>query len=164
MQISDILRNKGPHGTEVVTISPDAAVSVLLAALAKHNVGALVVLGGGTSAGSTSTGGTSTGSTSTGDTVAGIVSERDIVRALNHRGAAVLASTVAEIMTTPVISCTSGDLLDQVAETMTQRRVRHMPVIDDGRLAGIVTIGDVVLNRTRQLEQEREQLEHYITS
>ena len=148
MQISDILRNKGPRGTDVVTISPDAAVSVLLAELAEHNIGALVVL---------------RRDTVSGQTVAGIVSERDIVRALNDRGAAVLTSTVAEIMTTTVISCTSGDSLDQVAEIMTQRRVRHMPVIDGGRLAGIVTIGDVVLNRTRQLEQDREQLEHYIT-
>ena len=153
MQISDVLRNKGSHGTDVVTIHPDAAVSVLLAALAEHNVGALVVLRGDTVA----------GQSVAGQSVAGIVSERDIVRALNERGAAVLTSAVAEIMTTSVISCTSGDYLDQVAEIMTQRRVRHMPVIDDGQLAGIVTIGDVVLNRTRQLEQDREQLEHYIT-
>jgi CBS domain-containing protein len=98
-----------------------------------------------------------------GDTVVGIVSERDVVRRLNDRGAAILDATVADIMTSPVLSCSSQDSVEGVATTMTERRIRHMPVIDDGTLEGIVTIGDVVLSRTRQLEQDRHQLEQYIT-
>jgi CBS domain-containing protein len=140
MKISDILRYKG---SVVVTIEPDADVRVVLSQLAVHNVGALVV--------------------SQDDTVIGIVSERDIVRKLNEMGNAVLGAKVADIMTASVVSCASEDSLDQVASSMTELRIRHMPVIDDGRLVGIVTIGDVVLSRTRQLEQDRAQLEQYIT-
>jgi CBS domain-containing protein len=144
MKISDILRHKASvGGSAVVTIAPDGAVSDVLAQLAEHNIGALIVCDA--------------------DEVAGIVSERDIVRRLNERGAGVLEATVAEIMTSPVVSCAPQDPVDDVAQTMTDRRIRHMPVIDDGELIGIVTIGDVVLSRTRQLEQDRSQLEQYIT-
>jgi CBS domain-containing protein len=156
MKISDILRHKqktaasgdtaagqNAAGSAVVTIAPDATVTELLAALAAHRIGALVVIDGGV--------------------VVGIVSERDIVRRLNDRGAAVLESRIADIMTAPVLSCRSADSLDSVATTMTERRIRHLPVIDDGRLTGIVTIGDVVSSRMRQLEHDRGQLEHYIT-
>ena len=140
MKISDILRHKG---STVVTISPSDSVSVLLSRLAEHKVGALVVVDG--------------------DPVAGIVSERDVVRRLAERGVGVLDGTVDEIMTTDVVHCAPEDSVDSVAETMTERRIRHMPVISDGRLAGIVSIGDVVLSRMRQLEQDRGQLEQYIT-
>lgn len=146
MKIADILRHKtgtGPGGTTVVTIAPDAPVGQLLAALAEHRIGALVVVDEGS--------------------VVGIVSERDVVRRLNERGAALLDARVGDIMTAPVVSCGSNDSVDDVARTMTDRRIRHMPVIDDGALDGIVTIGDVVLSRTRQLEQDRRQLERYIT-
>lgn len=148
MNISDILRHKtatsaATGGATVLTIAPSAAVTELLATLAEHRIGALVVVEG--------------------DTVVGIVSERDVVRRLNDRGAAILDATIAEIMTSPVLSCGSHDSVDSVAATMTERRIRHMPVIDDGKLDGIVTIGDVVLSRTRQLEQDRRQLEQYIT-
>lgn len=145
MNISDILRHKSTAtgGATVVVIAPGAAVTDLLARLAEHRIGALVVLDG--------------------HTVVGIVSERDVVRRLNDRGAAILDATVAEIMTSPVLSCSSHDSIDSVAATMTERRIRHMPVINDGKLDGIVTIGDVVLSRTRQLEQDRRQLEQYIT-
>jgi CBS domain-containing protein len=148
MNISDILRHKATagaanKGAPVVTIGPSGAVKDLLAKLAEHGIGALVVVDG--------------------PKVVGIVSERDIVRRLNDPGASILDGTVADIMTSPVLSCTSQDSVDSVAATMTERRIRHMPVIDDGKLDGIVTIGDVVLNRTRQLEQDRSQLEQYIT-
>jgi CBS domain-containing protein len=143
MKISDILRHKArTSGSTVITIESTGAVSELLAKLAEHRIGALVV--------------------SDGDVVVGIVSERDVVRRLNERGAAVLTASVADIMTTSVLSCSSSDSVDSVAETMTERRIRHLPVIDDGTLSGIVTIGDVVLSRTRQLEQDRSQLEQYI--
>lgn len=140
MKISDILRHKG---SDVVTAAPTDSVTALLARLAERNIGALVVADG--------------------DAVAGIVSERDVVRRLHERGAAVLEAGVGDIMTSEVVSCASTDTVDSVAETMTQRRIRHMPVIDDGRLVGIVTIGDVVLSRTQQLEQDRSRLEQYIT-
>jgi CBS domain-containing protein len=139
VKISDILRHKG---SAVVTIAPTAPVAALLATLSEHGIGALVVADGAT--------------------VVGIVSERDVVRRLHERGAGLLAATVAELMTAAVVSCTSHDLVDDVATTMTELRVRHMPVIDDAQLIGIVSIGDVVLSRIQQLENDRGQLEQYI--
>lgn len=144
MNISDILRHKAAtRGVTVVTIEPSGAVKELLATLAEYSIGALVVVEAGE--------------------VVGIVSERDVVRRLDEHGASVLDGTVADIMTAPVLSCSSQDTVESVATTMTERRIRHMPVIDNGTLDGIVTIGDVVLSRTRQLEQDRNQLEQYIT-
>ena len=153
MKISDILRHKqsdppgstagARSGSAVATITADDPVANLLAELAEHGIGALVVIEG--------------------TRVIGMVSERDVVRTLHDRGAPVLSDTVGHIMTTDVVSCTSHDSVDDVAATMTQRRVRHMPVIDDGQLVGIVSIGDVVFSRMRQLEQDRGQLEQYIT-
>lgn len=143
MNISDILRFKG---ADVITITPDESVASLLAQLAEHNVGALLVV----DAGDQSRG-------------IGVVSERDVVRSIAERGAALLEASVEEIMTATVVSCSSHDSVDSVAETMTERRVRHMPVIDDGQLVGIVSIGDVVSSRIRQLEKDRGQLEHYIS-
>jgi CBS domain-containing protein len=145
MRISDILRHKETaSGADVVTISPTDTVTTLVAALAEHNVGALIAVDG--------------------DSVIGIVSERDIVRRIAEHGAGVLEKPVSEIMTTSVLSCTSGDSVDSIAETMTTRRIRHMPVIDDGTLVGIISIGDVVSSRIRQLEHDRGQLEQYISS
>jgi CBS domain-containing protein len=141
MNISDILRHKG---SDVLTATPADTVSDTVTALAEHNVGALVVLDG--------------------DRVAGIVSERDIVRRIAKSGPEILGRPVTEIMTTTVLSCASTDSDFTVAETMTKHRVRHMPVIDDGALSGIVSIGDVVLSRIRQLELDRGQLEQYISS
>lgn len=140
MKISDILRHKG---SSVVTIAPAESVRDLLTRLAAHNVGALVVADG--------------------EHVVGIISERDIVRRLNERGAAILDLAVSELMTSSVISCSSDDDVDSIAGGMTELHIRHMPVLNDGRLAGIVSIGDVVAGRIRQLEQDRSQLEQYIT-
>ncbi|MEO6885865.1 MAG: CBS domain-containing protein [Jatrophihabitantaceae bacterium] len=144
MKISDILRNKPAHtGTEVVTISPSGTVKDLVALLTQHKIGALVVMDG--------------------THVAGIVSERDIVRRLNDAGADVLAGSVADIMTATVVSCGPEDDIDDIATTMTERRIRHMPVLDEQALVGLVSIGDVVSSRMNQLEQDRGQLEQYIT-
>ena len=140
MKISDILRHKG---ASVVTIAPGDSVRDLLSALAQHNVGALVVVDN--------------------DQVVGIISERDIVRQLDERGEAVLAATVSDLMTATVVSCAPDDAVDSIAGAMTELRIRHMPVLASGRLAGIVTIGDVVAGQIRQLEQDRGQLEQYIT-
>jgi len=144
MNIADILRWKATsNAAEVFTATPADSVRDLLRSLAEHNVGALVVVAD--------------------DAVAGVVSERDIVRRLGAEGADVLDRPIAEIMTTAVVTCASGDSIDGVAETMTARRIRHMPVVDGGRLVGIVSIGDVVSHRMRQLESDRGQLEHYIS-
>ena len=140
MLISDILRRKG---STVVTISSDAPVSEMLATLTEHNIGALVVVEG--------------------DRTVGIASERDVVRGLHRDGARVLEQPVSQLMTTEVVSCEPTDGVDQVGAEMTERRVRHMPVLANGELAGIVTIGDVVAARIADLEQTRGQLESYIT-
>jgi CBS domain-containing protein len=140
VKISDILRYKG---SDVVTIAPDAPVTQVLAKLAEHNVGALVVLRG--------------------EAVAGIVSERDIVRRLNETGAELLNHPVDTIMTVSVLTTQPDASVDSVAQTMTEERIRHLPVVDNGRLAGVISVGDVVSSRIRQLEQDRGQLEHYIT-
>ncbi|WP_020657807.1 CBS domain-containing protein [Amycolatopsis benzoatilytica] len=141
MRIADVLQRKG---AAVATVSPGTTVTELLAGLARHNVGAMVVVGpdGG---------------------IAGIVSERDVVRRLHDHGPAILAGPVADIMTTLVASCAPGDPVDQLSGLMTERRIRHVPVLDDGRLVGIVSIGDVVKIRMEQLEQSQEQLEAYIS-
>jgi CBS domain-containing protein len=140
MKISDILRYKG---SDVITIAPDARVTDVLAKLAEHNVGALVVVRG--------------------EDVVGIVSERDIVRRLNGTGAELLDHPVDTIMTVSVLTTGPDASIDSVAQTMTDQRIRHLPVVDNGRLAGVISVGDVVSSRIRQLEQDRGQLEHYIT-
>ena len=140
MKISDIVRHKG---SSVVTIGPADPVTDLLARLAEHNIGAIVVVDR--------------------DAVVGIVSERDVVRRLNTDGAELLSRSVSEVMTSSVVSCAPGDSVDSIGAAMTELRVRHMPVLTGGQLAGIVTIGDVVAGRIRQLEQDRVQLEGYIT-
>jgi CBS domain-containing protein len=145
MRITDILRRKG---SEVVTIPADGTVRELLARLADHDIGALVVVDGDPAAGSGS--------------VVGIVTERDVVRRLNQDGDALLDTEVGAIMTTDVLTSKPDDDIDRIAEMMTQRRVRHLPVMDGGRLAGLVSIGDVVKSRIEQLEHDRGALEHYI--
>lgn len=140
MRIADVLRNKG---TSVAVVSPETTVRELLAGLAEHNIGAMPVLGP--------------------DGVVGIVSERDVVRKLHELGEALLSRPVSEIMTTVLATCTPGDSVDDLSVLMTQRRVRHVPVLDNGRLAGIVSIGDVVKTRMEELETSQEQLQAYIT-
>ena len=140
MKIGDVLGAK--PSKDVVTISPDAGVRDLVAMLAAHNVGALIVSGDGA-------------------TVDGIVSERDVVRHLHHDGT-VVNNTVGAIMTSEVETCGSDTLLDDLMKMMTDRRIRHVPVVDDGRLVGIVSIGDVVKHRIDQLQFERDQLDSYV--
>jgi CBS domain-containing protein len=140
MRISDLLRDKG---SAVATVSPTTSVTELLGVLSKYNIGATVV--------------------TEGDNVVGIVSERDIVRRLQERGANLLSAPVGEIMTRNVVTCAPADSVDSLASTMTERRIRHMPVVSGGQLVGIVSIGDVVKSRISQLETDREQLESYIS-
>ena len=142
MRITDVLRVKG---TRVVTVTPDTTVRQLLAVLAEHRIGAVVVSHDGTS-------------------VDGIASERDIVRAFARRGAAALSEPVTAIYTAEVHTITPETQIEEVMRMMTERRVRHAPVVQDGVLRGIVSIGDVVKNRIDELETERAALTDYITS
>jgi CBS domain-containing protein len=140
MRVADVLRTKG---SEVATVPPKVSVTGLLEDLARYNVGAMVVVDAN-------------------GAVAGIVSERDVVRRLHERGAELLTAPVEEIMTSPVVTCEPSEGIDNLAEIMTERRIRHMPVVEDNRLVGIVSIGDIVKSRIQQLESDREQLESYI--
>jgi CBS domain-containing protein len=140
MRIADVLRNKG---AAVITINPNATVRELLAGLTEHNIGAMVVVGS--------------------EGLAGVVSERDVVRKLHTDGVAVLTRPVSTIMTPAVVTCTKADTVDNLSVLMTENRVRHVPVIEDGRLVGIVSIGDVVKTRMEELESEHQQLQSYIT-
>lgn len=140
MRISDILRSKG---TEVATVTQTTTVTGLLAEMAVRNIGAMVVVGPD-------------------GVVVGIVSERDIVRRLQSDGPELLRMPVTDIMSSVLISCGPGDAVDDLAALMTHNRIRHVPVLDDGRLAGIVSIGDVVKNRLEELQSESRQLQAYI--
>lgn len=139
MIIADILRSKG---AAVLTIAPEASAAELAAVLAENRIGAVVVEH---------------------DRPIGIVSERDVVRGLNSEGAGVLDASVADLMTTELFTCEPADSVDRISVAMTERRIRHVPVLDGGELAGIVSIGDVVAARIRDLETARGQLESYIT-
>ncbi len=140
MKIHDVIRAKDSR--EIVTISPDASVRDLVALLAEHNIGAVIVSGDGSA-------------------VDGIVSERDVVRKL--RGdEGVLDAPVQQIMTASVRSVEPGQDVDSLMALMTEHRIRHVPVIDDGKLVGVVSIGDVVKSRIMQLEFERDQLDSYV--
>jgi CBS domain-containing protein len=142
MRIHDVIAGKPSH--EVVTISPDATVRELVALLAEHNVGALVVSTDGLS-------------------VEGIVSERDVVRQL-HENDQVLGATVATIMTTEVRTAEPDEHLNDLMQLMTEHRIRHVPVVTDGGLSGIISIGDVVKYRMSELEFERDQLDTFVHS
>jgi len=140
MRVADILHGKG---NTVTTVSPEATVRDALALLAEHNIGALVVTGDGAA-------------------VAGIVSERDIVRCLNGSPTA-FDEPVATIMTPDVATSDPTASVDELMRLMTDRRIRHIPVVSGGQLAGIVSIGDVVKSRIGELEFERQQLSSYIS-
>ena len=140
MRISDVLRTKGAM---VATVTPETSVAGLLTELSVHNIGAMVVVSP--------------------DGVLGIVSERDVVRKLHELGADLLRRPVSEIMTTLVATCGPNDTVDSLSALMTRNRVRHVPVVVDGKLSGIVSIGDVVKTRMEELEREQQQLQAYIT-
>lgn len=142
MRISDLLRHKGDR---VVTIRPERPVTELLEMLSANAVGALVV-------------------SVDGHTVDGIVSERDVVRGLHRSGPVLLERPVDEIMSRQVRTCPPQTELDELMRLMTDGRFRHVPVLEGGRLAGIISIGDVVKHRIDELEGERDQLQAYIAS
>jgi CBS domain-containing protein len=140
-RIADVLRSKG---SEVVTVGPDTLVSELLAVLVGRNIGAAVV--------------------TSGDAVVGIVSERDVVHCVYGRGGQLLSTPVSDIMTKDVVTCLPDDEVDSLMRTMTERRIRHLPVVVDGQLVGIVSIGDMVKARIGELEEERAHLHSYLAA
>jgi CBS domain-containing protein len=142
VQISQLLRRKG---REVATIDGSESVRSALALLAEKGIGALVV-------------------SSDGRRIDGILSERDVARGLHDRGAGLLAEPVSSVMTAQVHTCRPQASVHDLAQTMTDHRVRHVPVVEDGALVGIVSIGDVVKARLDELEEERKQLVDYIQS
>ncbi|GAA1220145.1 CBS domain-containing protein [Pseudonocardia alaniniphila] len=141
MRIADVLRSKG---SDVATVDPSVTVAELISQLATHNVGALPVVDEGQ--------------------LVGIVSERDVVRRLDVAGPGLLEASVGDIMITGVTTCAPGDSVADIAAVMTNRRFRHLPVVVEGQLAGIVSIGDLVKARIDLLESEREQLQSYIAA
>jgi CBS domain-containing protein len=140
MNVHAILRNKGKS---VVTIHPDATVERAIGVLRQRGIGALVVSGDG-------------------ENVDGILSERDIVEALGRYGSELLAINVAEVMTCPVVTCDPEDSVAEMMAEMTNRRIRHFPVIEAGRLIGIVSIGDLVKSRLDQIEYEAHSMRSFI--
>lgn len=140
MKIEDVIRTKG---NKVVTIAPSATVAELVNLLTEHNIGAVVV-------------------STDGSHVAGIVSERDVVRRLAAAGGDIMGDTVEQLMTDEVMTGTPSDSLEETAHTMTYQRVRHLPVVVAGQLVGLVSIGDVVKYRIDQLTDERDHLIGYL--
>ena len=141
MKLEDVIRTKGT--ASVVTIAPQASVSALVTVMADNNIGAVVV-------------------STDGHHIEGIVSERDVVRALATHGGDALHHTVASIMTAEVVVATPEDGVEETAHTMTARRVRHIPLVVEGELHGLVSIGDVVKSRIAQLTEERNHLLGYL--
>lgn len=140
MLVSDILKIKG---TNVVTIAPDTPVGAAVATLAEKRIGCIVV-------------------TTDGGVLSGILSERDVVRVLAEQGGDVLDEPVSALMTPKVVTCAPSQTIAQVMEMMTSGRFRHVPVLQDGRLAGMISIGDVVKFRLEETEEEVRQLAAYV--
>lgn len=139
MRIANVLSAKG---SVVATVTPDVPVADLLAEMVEHCVGAVVVVHDGA--------------------VAGMVWERDLVRLLHERGASLLQTPVSKIMNVDVISCGLTDEVDEILRIMTNRRIRHLPVILDNELCGVVSMGDLVKARIGELEADRAFLQSYI--
>jgi CBS domain-containing protein len=135
----------GVKGTNVVTVRDDISLADAASILRDQRVGALVV-------------------SNDGQHIDGIISERDVVRALANHGASVLGRPVSSAMSTDVVTCRAGDAVESLMVSMTERRIRHLPVVDDdAMLGGVISIGDVVKARLGQLETENQQLYEYIT-
>jgi CBS domain-containing protein len=142
MLVSHLLEGKG---TMVATTTGDATVGEVVSDLARHRIGALVV-------------------SSDGHQIDGIVSERDIVQHLSEVRTAFLEEPVGSIMSTAVRVCSPADDVESIMNLMTEHRIRHVPVVEDGRLCGIISIGDVVKSRIQELEKDRNELMEYITA
>jgi CBS domain-containing protein len=140
MNVETILRTKG---RSVATIRPDESIGAAVDTLISLNIGALVV-------------------SADGENVDGIISERDIVHALARHGPGLSSLLVAEVMTRPVVTCDPTESVGELMAEMTNRRIRHLPVVQDGRLCGIVSIGDLVKNRLDEIEFEASSMRSFI--
>jgi CBS domain-containing protein len=141
MQVSVLLQTKG---TEVHAVPPDVSVADAIEVLSRHRIGAVVVSADGRS-------------------IDGILSERDIVRALADHGPSVVSQPAHAVMTTDVVTCQPDTTVEELMAVMTNRRMRHVPVLVEGELAGLVSIGDVVKDHIATLEHETRALHDYIT-
>jgi CBS domain-containing protein len=130
-------------GGDVISIEPTASLETAVRTLTEHNIGALLVLGPDRR-------------------VIGILSERDIVRVLAERGAGVLAQPLSQVMTRKVVTCSQSDTVDVLMERMTTGKFRHLPVVEQDQLIGVVSIGDVVKHRLQEMERESAALRDYI--
>jgi len=142
MQVASILASKGRN---VVTAKPDTSIPEIAQLLKAKKIGAAVVVDAG-------------------DHVIGIISERDLVHGLARHGAHLLEMRVGDLMTRDVVTCQTDLDIDEVMKEMTNSRIRHLPVVEGSRLAGIISIGDVVKNRLDELEDEATQLKRYIAT
>jgi CBS domain-containing protein len=142
MAVAHILRQKG---SDVVTVQPSDSVQMIVDTLARHRIGAVVVVDGQ-------------------GTIAGIVSERDVVRAMAGDLSTITAQTAQDIMTSKVTTCEPGDSEADLMQLMTEKRIRHLPVVSAGRLSGMISIGDVVKLRIESVEREAADMKSYIAS
>jgi CBS domain-containing protein len=142
MNIAQILKSKG---RAVATARPDVPLSDIVAKLAQKKIGAIVIVGDG-------------------GEVIGILSERDVIRALSDRGEAALCEPASRSMTSNVVSCQESSTLEELMELITQGRFRHVPVIEDGALVGIVSIGDIVKNHIAEVEMEVTAMRDYFAA
>jgi CBS domain-containing protein len=145
MYVSSILNEKGGG---VVTVRPGEKIIEIARTLYNERIGAAVV----------------TDMINGSEQIVGIISERDVVNGVARHGELMLHKTVADAMTNKVIICSSHDTLDSLMQEMTKRRIRHIPVVEDGKLIGLVSIGDVVKYRLGELETESDMLQQYIAS
>lgn len=139
MTVSTILKSKGG---DVVSVNPDDTLAKVVEILAKHRIGAVLIMSG--------------------QEVAGVLSERDVVRALAKHGAGALEVLASSVMTANVVSARPGDTIEHVMEKMTQGRFRHLPIVHEGKLVGIISIGDVVKRRIDDAEHEARALKEYV--
>ncbi len=142
MTVAAMLSEKG---REVVTTSAAASIAGAIDTLAEHKIGALVVV-------------------DENDRIAGIISERDVVRALAGQHGEILSAPISTVMTRAVVTCGEGETINEVMKRMTRGRFRHLPVVENGRLTGIISIGDVVRARIEQVEREADDMRAYIAA
>lgn len=140
MYVSDILKDKGG---EVISLAASDPISAVLSLMTDKHIGAVLVTGEG-------------------GAIAGILSERDIVRAMTNHGESIFSKNVGDLMTREVVTCSSTDPIAAIMGMMTTQRFRHVPVVDDGKLVGVISIGDVVKSRIEEAEAEAEALRKYI--
>ena len=139
MTVRSILNTKGHH---IVSVEPDAKLAAAIRLLGEKKIGAVLVMNQ--------------------TRLEGILSERDIVRVLGERGASALDAPVSEVMTRKVVTCKETDTVAELMEMMTMGKFRHLPVIDNGKVVGLISIGDVVKRRVQEYESEQEALRDYI--